>query len=441
MSARKQDSSASSGTGSAGKGDSKTSRKTTDPGAQNKSSAAEPQTSEEADTGAEAKKLATAIGLLEKDNRQVEELFEAYGETKRRAGKERLVRQICSRLVVHAQLEEDIFYPACREQLDDDTLLDEAQVRQDGAKVLINELIDAAADDPFFDAKVNVLAAMIRHHNAEEEGASGLFAKARQAEIDSDDMAQRLTARRTELMNRFGQEKPERPRPRSFTFQMEKDMSRRDYRERDDHGRFVREDNSAYRGRHDEDDHNHGRYGRESRDQARDQDGYYMRERDNAAGRYSRDRQNDRDGYRAYGRSSRDDDEREYRQDRYGERQFDRDRDYRGRYMSPDQEDDSGSSYRRGRYEDDDRGDERVGRGWYGDSEGHARAARRGWEERDDESRRQWQGRATSDDERRSTRDREFDTDDRSDRGRSQSGWYGDSEGHSRAARRGWRDR
>jgi len=121
-----------------------------------------------------------------------------------------------------------------------------------------------------------------------------------------------------------------------------------------------------------------------------------------------------------------------------------RERDERGRFVEDDD--------RRGRrdYDDDDRRyargrDDDDSRGWYGDRRGHAAAARRGWETRrseryDDDDRRGYRGRSDYDDERRSYRGRDYDDDRRMSRGHRTGGWYGDPEGHSEAARRGWDD-
>lgn len=120
-------------------------------------------------------------------------------------------------------------------------------------------------------------------------------------------------------------------------------------------------------------------------------------------------------------------------------RNYDRDRDDRGRFISDDEDDRNRSRYgaeRYGasrRYDEDDRG--RGHGGWYGDQGGHSEASRRGWDER-----RSFRGDREDDDDRGyRSRGRDYDDDD--DRGRGRSGWYGDAEGHSEASRRGWDER
>ncbi|BDV38605.1 hemerythrin domain-containing protein [Methylocystis bryophila] len=89
--------------------------------------------------------------MLKQDHREVEALFERYATAKRRADRAKIARQACNALTIHAILEEEIFYPACRELIDDDPL-DEAQVEHDSAKILINELENGTPEDPFYDA-------------------------------------------------------------------------------------------------------------------------------------------------------------------------------------------------------------------------------------------------------------------------------------------------
>jgi len=127
-----------------------------------KDKASKKAASNEADTEKTAKSenLITAGGsdaeaLLKADHRKVEELFEQYKEADEDE-KSDLAKQICSELIVHTTLEEEIFYPACREKDVDDEDLDEAQVEHDGAKVMIAELMNGSPSDDYYDAKVTV---------------------------------------------------------------------------------------------------------------------------------------------------------------------------------------------------------------------------------------------------------------------------------------------
>ncbi|KRB81396.1 hemerythrin [Sphingomonas sp. Root710] len=141
-----------------------------------------------------------AIALLKADHRTVEELFEKFEKTSSSTQKEKLCRQICTELKIHTMLEEEIFYPALRGKIEDDTL-DEAYVEHDGAKVLINDLESAGPDADFYDAKVTVLSEEIKHHVKEEEmPKEGMFAQARATDVDLVALRDQMLARKQELM-------------------------------------------------------------------------------------------------------------------------------------------------------------------------------------------------------------------------------------------------
>ena len=148
-------------------------------------------------------KSQSAIDLLVEDHRKVEMLFEKFEKARGAAAQQKIVRQICDELTVHTMIEEEIFYPACRGAIADSTL-DEAYVEHDGAKLMIAELSDAAPNEAFYDAKVKVLSEEIRHHVHEEEMRSeGMFAQARHAGLDMDELGERLLARKTQLKTQF----------------------------------------------------------------------------------------------------------------------------------------------------------------------------------------------------------------------------------------------
>ena len=142
-----------------------------------------------------------AIALLKADHRKVEELFEKY-ETAR-SKKTDIAKLICLELTVHTMIEEEIFYPACRDGGVESDMLDEANVEHDGAKALIAELEAGKPDDDFYDAKVKVLSEEINHHVKEEEKRGGIFTAAREAELDLEALGERMAARKEELMDQF----------------------------------------------------------------------------------------------------------------------------------------------------------------------------------------------------------------------------------------------
>jgi hypothetical protein len=144
-----------------------------------------------------------AIALLKADHRTVEELFEKFEKATGEGRKQSIAEEICLDLSVHAQIEEEIFYPACEGKVDED-LLKESYVEHDGAKVLIAEIIAGGPDDEFYDAKVKVLSEEIEHHVEEEEKRlEGLFAQARKAGLDMDALGEQLAMRKQELTEQF----------------------------------------------------------------------------------------------------------------------------------------------------------------------------------------------------------------------------------------------
>ena len=146
-----------------------------------------------------ADKKMDAIALLKADHDTVEELFNQFEKASGDGRKEKLAKQICRELTIHAAIEEEIFYPACQGKVEED-LLKEAYVEHDAAKVLIAEIEAGEPSDEFYDAKVKVLQEEIEHHVEEEEKRmEGLFSQARKAGIDMDALGEQLEARKREL--------------------------------------------------------------------------------------------------------------------------------------------------------------------------------------------------------------------------------------------------
>jgi hemerythrin superfamily protein len=154
-----------------------------------------------------------AITLLREDHRKVEELFKQFEEARGDGRKEKLAHEICLDLSVHTALEEEIFYPACEGKVDED-LLKESYVEHDAAKLLIAEIEAGKGEsDEFFESKVKVLREQIEHHVEEEEKPkTGIFAQAREADLDVKGIGERLAARKKELTANYeaaGVPKPE----------------------------------------------------------------------------------------------------------------------------------------------------------------------------------------------------------------------------------------
>lgn len=148
---------------------------------------------------------ADGLDLLRDDHRRVEQLlgrFEALGEKGDKRVKERVARQICAEILLHARLEESILYPLCREALDADSQIDEAEVEHEGVETLINKLNDMDVDDDQFDATVKVLGEQVQHHVQEEE--QEMFPLIEASGIDLEALGDELAVRRQELLEKAG---------------------------------------------------------------------------------------------------------------------------------------------------------------------------------------------------------------------------------------------
>lgn len=142
-----------------------------------------------------------AITALKADHKKVKELFRQFqkvkGEDDAQDEKATLVKQICTELTIHTTIEEEIFYPAVREQIEDEDVMDEALVEHAGAKELVAQLEEMTPDDELFDAKVTVLGEHVDHHVKEEEGE--MFPKVRKARVDTEELGAQMAQRRKEL--------------------------------------------------------------------------------------------------------------------------------------------------------------------------------------------------------------------------------------------------
>jgi hypothetical protein len=146
-----------------------------------------------------AEEYTDAIALLKADHRKVETLFEKF-ETAGDKAKKDIAHQICVELKIHTLIEEEIFYPEERGEVEDD-MLDEAYVEHDGAKKLIAEIEAMRPGDEYYDAKVKVLGEYIKHHVKEEEMPSeGMFAQCRATDVDLVDLRDLMLARKQELL-------------------------------------------------------------------------------------------------------------------------------------------------------------------------------------------------------------------------------------------------
>jgi hypothetical protein len=142
-----------------------------------------------------------AITLLKADHNQVAEWFEQFEQESSRETKQQLAQKICEALTVHATVEEEIFYPAFLDATGEIDLHHEAEIEHEGAKALIAEIEGSGVEDEYFDARVTVLAEMIKHHVKEEEQPEGMFDKAQRSDMDLESLGEELQTRKDEIAN------------------------------------------------------------------------------------------------------------------------------------------------------------------------------------------------------------------------------------------------
>lgn len=141
-----------------------------------------------------------AIALLTSDHREVEGWFERFLATHSAAKKLELARKVCAALRVHSTIEEEIFYPAFLKATGERGMHHEAEIEHVAAKTLIAEIEGSGHDDDYFNARVEVLSAMIKHHVKGEEKRGGMFSRARQSGMDLAGLGEKLKRRKDELM-------------------------------------------------------------------------------------------------------------------------------------------------------------------------------------------------------------------------------------------------
>lgn len=144
--------------------------------------------------------VADALGLLKRDHRLIAELFDEFQQ----AGQQQLdpmARRICKLLRIHAQIEEELFYPAARKALDDAASIETAEREHAQAKETIARIESLTSEAATFKATVNQLADEVRAHVSEEEGT--LFPRL-PGKLDLVSLGIAMAERRDTLMDVLG---------------------------------------------------------------------------------------------------------------------------------------------------------------------------------------------------------------------------------------------
>ncbi len=107
--------------------------------------------------------------MIRMDHTHVMATFHQYETNTASKTKQALVNTICVALEIHAQLEEEIFYPALRAIAKDRDKVDKAPGEHDQIRELITRLRAMQPTDSYYDQTVMQLMRTVMHHVADEE--------------------------------------------------------------------------------------------------------------------------------------------------------------------------------------------------------------------------------------------------------------------------------
>jgi len=138
-----------------------------------------------------------AIEMLKDDHKKVKALFKEFEHTDNQKEKIKIASKACLELKLHSAVEEGIFYPAVRAEINDDNLMNEADEEHHEAKVLIAELESMDGTESHYNAKFHVLSENILHHVREEEDE--MLPKAEGTKLDFETLGEKMTALKEKL--------------------------------------------------------------------------------------------------------------------------------------------------------------------------------------------------------------------------------------------------
>jgi hypothetical protein len=139
-----------------------------------------------------------AISLLQADHDAVSDLFAAYEGTQSAHDKRALVAEICAALSVHAQIQEEIFYPEVQAVLKTRLQIPPAGAERAGVRELIEHLEQGRPCCEAYDAKMRALAQQVQHRVQAQR--RGMFPLAANSSLDLDEVGARMSARRQDLL-------------------------------------------------------------------------------------------------------------------------------------------------------------------------------------------------------------------------------------------------
>jgi hemerythrin-like domain-containing protein len=142
---------------------------------------------------------ADAIAMLKADHQRVKDLFAQYEAADNVETKRTVAEQAFVELETHAQLEENVFYPAVNEDTDEGpALVQESLSEHEMVKTLIQELRSMAHDTDAFDANFQELIQNVSHHVEEEESEMFPLAEQELAE-DLEELSEEMQELKADL--------------------------------------------------------------------------------------------------------------------------------------------------------------------------------------------------------------------------------------------------
>jgi hemerythrin superfamily protein len=143
--------------------------------------------------------MPSATQMIRQDHKKVEGIFKKFEQTKAAQAKRRLAENAMAELEVHAALEEEIFYPAVKREVDDGSMIQEALEEHQTVKQLISELRGMEEADDEFESQFSQLVENVQHHVEEEENE--MLPKVEESELDLNSLGEQMSQRKQELQN------------------------------------------------------------------------------------------------------------------------------------------------------------------------------------------------------------------------------------------------
>jgi hemerythrin superfamily protein len=141
-----------------------------------------------------------ALAQLKNDHRRVKKAYRDFKLLDRDTelpACAAIVQQVLDELTVHAALEEEILYPAARAALEDEALIDEAEIEHESMHQFIHQLRNMEPDTERYAARFTVLCEYVLHHVKEEENE--IFPQLELARMDWDHLVAAMDQRRAQL--------------------------------------------------------------------------------------------------------------------------------------------------------------------------------------------------------------------------------------------------